>query len=339
MQTSQTRQRIKAAFFGAPQNVNLVYAQGRRAKVAELTDLYPEVVSQENFETHVDFLRDVEVIFSTWGMPALKPKQLERLPKLKALFYAAGSVQTFARPFLDKGMIVVSAWQANSIPVSEFTLSQILLAMKGYFRNARNNRSFAYWGRRMRDTGRGNYGETVALLGAGAIGRKVIGLLKPFHHRVVVFDPFLSETRAAELCVEKVSLEEAFKQGYVISNHLANLPETRHMLHGGLFASMRQNATFINTGRGATVEEEGFIETLQARPDLTALLDVTWPEPPVEESPFYTLPNVFLTTHIAGSMNDETVRMADYCIEEFQAWQAGQPLRYAVNAEMLDRMA
>jgi phosphoglycerate dehydrogenase-like enzyme len=64
----------------------------------------------------------------------------------------------------------------------------------------------------------------VALLGAGQIGRKVIELLRPFHLRVVVFDPFLSEEDAAVLSVERVSLAEAFKQGYVVSNHLANLP-------------------------------------------------------------------------------------------------------------------
>lgn len=337
MQQSNVINRPKAALFGDPALIQTVYAQGRREKVASLTDLYLDVVSKQTFESHAPRLRDLEVIFATWGMPSLTPPQLDLMPSLKMVFYAAGTVKEFACPFLERGIGIVSAWQANAIPVAEFTLSQILLSMKGFFRNELGFNSPENY--RKAFVGRGNYGETVALLGAGAVGRKVIEFLKPFNLRVVVFDPFLSEANAAKLGVEKVSLEEAFSLGYVVSNHLANVPETRKMLHAKLFASMRQDATFINTGRGATVEEPGLIDVLKSRPDLTALLDVTYPEPPVQDSPFYTMPNVHLTSHIAGSKADETMRMADYCIEEFLAWQSGRPLRYAVAQETLARMA
>ncbi|XHR30454.1 MAG: hydroxyacid dehydrogenase [Chthoniobacteraceae bacterium] len=305
--------------------------------MAGLTDLYPELVDLENFERHARSLCDLEVIFSTWKMPRLRPEHLCRLPNLKAVFYAAGTVKAFARPFLERGILVVSAWHANAVPVAEFTLGQILLSMKGYFRNAREYSEPGYW-ELGRFLGAGNYGETVALLGAGAIGQKVIELLRPFHHRVIVFDPLLSESRAEELGVEKVSLQAAFREGYVVSNHLANIPETQELLNEELFASMRADATFLNTGRGATVDEAGLIQVFASRPDLTALLDVTWPEPPVQGSPLYGLPNIHLSSHLAGSSNDETVRMADLCIEEFLAWKAKKPLRYAVTLEMLNRM-
>jgi phosphoglycerate dehydrogenase-like enzyme len=102
---------------------------------------------------------------------------------------------------------------------------------------------------------------------------------------------------------------------------------------------MRPNATFINTGRGAQVVESELIATLQARPDLTALLDVTFPEPPEADSPFYTLPNVQLSTHIAGSIGNEVVRMADYMIEEFNLVRENQPVRFEVSLGMLETMA
>jgi phosphoglycerate dehydrogenase-like enzyme len=111
------------------------------------------------------------------------------------------------------------------------------------------------------------------------------------------------------------------------------------MLGEPLFRAMRSGATFINTGRGATVDEKALIRVFGANPSLTALLDVTYPEPPVESSPLFDLPNVFLTSHIAGAAGDEVVRMADLCIEEFEAWTEGKPLRYAVTPDMLDRMA
>ena len=329
----------QAAFFnrGNIFTPDAVYGAGRRERIEQLTDLYPTVISLDNFAEHVPHLRDLEVIFSTWGMPVLGDDQLDQLPALRAVFYAAGSVQGFARPLLERGITVVSAWAANGIPVAEFTLAQILLATKGYFRNVRDCASADRRKRAFR--GAGNYCETVAILGAGQIGRKLIELLRPFNLPVIVYDPFLTEVEAHRLGVEKVSLEAAFARAYVVTNHMPNLPETRGILNGHLFANLRDDATFINTGRGATVAEAELVEVWRQRPSLTALLDVTDPEPPPPGSPLYELPNVHLSGHIAGSIGDEVHRLADFCIEEFIAWQAGRPLRYAVSLEMLETMA
>ena len=97
---------------------------------------------------------------------------------------------------------------------------------------------------------------------------------------------------------------------------------------------MRDGATFINTGRGAQVVEADMIAVLKARPDLTALLDVTSPEPPPADSELWRLPNVMISPHIGGTTGHEVVRLADCVIEEFEAWQAGKPLRYEVTREI-----
>lgn len=329
----------KTAFIcNAPGTIDRVYAEGRKEQVSSISDLYPTVITAENFQDHVEALGNLEAAFSTWGMLNLTEEQLDLLPSLKAIFYAAGSVKGFAEPFLKRGIIVVSGWGANGVPVAEFTLAQILLSNKGYFRNTQ-----AHISREARDEafrGVGNFGETVAILGAGMIGRTLIRLLKPFNLNVIVWDPFLTNEQAVKLGVEKVSsLDEAFQLGLVVSNHLANLPDTQGLLTAELFSSMRENATFINTGRGATVVEADMVRIFSERDDLTAFLDVTHPEPPVSGSPLYTMPNVHLTSHIAGSMGDEVVRMADYMIEEFQAWENGQPMRYSITLDMLSNLA
>jgi phosphoglycerate dehydrogenase-like enzyme len=330
-----TKRKPKAAFFTKQSDrLASVYGQGRRERVAELTDLYPEVVDSANFAEHAAGLSDLEVIFSTWGMPALTEEQLDQLPHLRAVFYAAGTVKGFAVPLLRRGIVVVSAWAANAIPVSEFTLAQILLSTKNYFRDVREYRQA---GKRV-SQGPGNFGETVALIGAGQIGRRMIGLLKPFNLNVLVFDPYLSDTEAAALGVTKVTLEEAFERAIVVSNHAPNIPATERMLHGGLFERMREGATFINTGRGATVTEDELLRVMRERPDLTALLDVT-ASPPDVLAEMRAQPNMRLSSHIAGSLGDEHVRLADYAIEEFIAWRDGQPLRYAVTEAMLETMA
>ncbi|MEO7720070.1 MAG: hydroxyacid dehydrogenase [Capsulimonas sp.] len=327
---------MTVAFASDEARLDLVYGQGRRDAIAERASIYPHRLTTENLADHLPELQDVEAIFGGWGMPVLQAEHLDRLPRLRAVFYAAGSVQRIARPLLERGITLVSAWAANGVPVAEFTVAQIVLANKGYFQCIRR---YAVSSEDPRTTPYGNFDQTVALLGAGMIGRKVIELLKAYRLHVIVYDPYLLDSDAVLLGVEKATLEEAFARAIVVSNHLPQLPATIGMLTGAHFASMRPNAVFINTGRGGTVREDEMTSVLAVRPDLVALLDVTDPEPPLFDSPLRTQPNVFLSPHLAGSHGDEILRMADYAIEEFDRWRRGEPLRYAVTAEMLETMA
>jgi phosphoglycerate dehydrogenase-like enzyme len=110
------------------------------------------------------------------------------------------------------------------------------------------------------------------------------------------------------------------------------------MLGGALFERLREGATFINSGRGAQVVEAELARVLAARSDLTALLDVTFPEPPPAESPLWSLPNVVISPHIGGTTGDEVPRLADCVIEELESWLAAKPLRYQVTREILATM-
>ena len=94
-----------------------------------------------------------------------------------------------------------------------------------------------------------------------------------------------------------------------------------------------------DTGRGAQVVEDDLCDALEKRPLATAVLDVTWPEPPVPDSPLYTMRNVFLSNHIAGTIANEHHRMADACIEECARYLRGEPLRWEVTMKSLEHMA
>jgi phosphoglycerate dehydrogenase-like enzyme len=326
-----------ALFYDYPQSDGEVFGHGRRERIAELTELYPHVVDAGNFEEHAPNLADVEVVFATWGMPSLSDAQLARLPKLEAVFYAAGNVKAFAQPLIDHDITLVSAWAINAIPVAEMCLAQILLSLRGYFRavreyhDVRTMAAKSFWRP-------GVLGETIGLIGMGKIGTRLRRELRAYPLRVIAHDPYLTAEHAAELEVEPVALEEVFRRAYVVSNHIPDLPTTQGVLTGALFEAMREGATFINTGRGAQVVEADLIRVLRARPDLTALLDVTWPEPPEPESELWTLPNLVISPHIGGTIGDEVSRLADCAIEEFEEWQAGRPLRYQVTREVLATM-
>ena len=287
---------------------------------------------------------DADVIFSSWGMPAFTSDEIAaHLPRVRALFYAAGSVQGFARPFLERGVRVYSAWRENAVPVSEVAVSQILLANKGFFQVCRRNRSkdahrlcHGYF-----STFPGNFDCRVGLLGCGGIGRLVAEALRAHRVEVLVFDPFLPDDAAAALGVRKASLDEIFSTCQTISNHLANNARTQGMLGYALFSQMLPNATFLNTGRGAQVVEADLVRSLEEAPDRTAVLDVTWPEPPENGSPLYSLPNVFLTPHLAGSSGNEVRRMGEAMLEEFRGWvkNPAAPSCREVKPEMLETMA
>ncbi|MBQ4576042.1 MAG: hydroxyacid dehydrogenase [Clostridia bacterium] len=335
---------MKAVFLNSktPNANTPVYPDDIRQKLYAECDFFDEVIftKEEDLIARAEDLAQVDYIFSTWGMPRFTEEQIKKyLPSLKAVFYGAGSVQGFAREFLNCGIDVFSAWGANAVPVAEFTVAQIILANKGYFQRFCHTSCEKWENRGFGNPFRGNYNTKVGLLGAGMIGKLVINMLKAYRLDVLVFDPFLSDEKAAELGVTKASLETIFAECDVISNHLANNPQTQGILKAEHFASMKFNATFINTGRGAQVDEAGLAAAMREVPTRVALLDVTMPEPPVEGSDFYKLPNVFLSPHIAGSFGNEVERMGEFMYEEMVAYKNGLPTKYGVTLKMLETMA
>jgi phosphoglycerate dehydrogenase-like enzyme len=327
-----------AFFYDYPLVDGDVFGAGRRERVAALTDLYPHVVNARNFAEHAARLADVEVIFATWGLPAFTDAHFAAMPKLRAVFYAAGNVKVFAAPLVARDVVLVSAWAENAIATAQLVLAQILLTCRGYYRGVRQyaaSRTLV-GAKDFRRTGAA--GETVGLIGMGWIARRLTKHLHDVGLRVVAYDPYLTDERAHTLDVEKVGLEEVFARAYVVSNHVPDLPTTKRMLGGALFARLRDGATFINSGRGAQVVEDELVTVLRARPDLTALLDVTDPEPPAADSPLWTLPNVVISPHLGGTIGDEVGRLADCVLAEFEAWRDGRPLQYQITAEILSTM-
>ena len=314
-----------------------VYGPAERRRLQALCGGEVRFHSEETLRRRPGDLADVEVIFSGWGMPRCDEAFLAGAPRLKAVFHAAGSV----RPFIDdavwrRGLVVSTANRALAVTVAEFVLAEILLGLKLAWRQAAAMRV-------TREARRlplpGIYGSVVGLVSVGAVARHLLSLLRHFDLRVVGYDPHLGAEAARELGIERVSLEELFEISHVVSLHTPSLPETAGMIRGRHFSRMRPDATFINTARGAVVNEAEMIEVLRRRPDIQALLDVTHPEPPAPDSPLYDLPNVVLTPHIAGALDGECRRLGAMAVDEFERYLQGAPLVGEVREEMLATIA
>lgn len=316
-----------------------IYPASVLHKMSALCEVIAEG-SPDDIPALSDKLTEVEILFTGWGAPRLDEATLAHFPSLKLVLYGAGSLKSIVTDhFWTRDLPICSAWMANAVPVAEFTFAQIILALKkvqvlpGLMRESKNKVTPAYF-----EEG-GAYGTTVSLISLGVIGRKVAKLLQLLDVQVLAYDPFCDVESAANLGVELVSLEDAFARARVVSLHTPWLKETEGMITGDLLASIPLGGTFINTARGAVVNEAEMIEVLQKRPDLSALLDVTYPEPPVKDSPFYTLPNVFLTPHIAGSIHGECGRMGEYMVDECRRWLTGEKLKYQISKSAFEKMA
>ena len=328
-------------------SIDRVYTQNAEIlkKLTNELEFPEEVINLDNIESLRDFTNGCKYVFSTWGMPEMSAGDIKKyLGGCEAIFYGAGSVQYFAKEYLKSGIKISSAWVANGVPVAEFTVSQILLACKGYFKIAKKIANPEDWKNQAKIAGGnypGNYDTKIGILGAGTVGKRVIRNLQALGVKteILVYDPYFSEKDAAAMNVKKASLEEIFSSCCAVSNHVANLPSTVGMINKAHFDLMQDYATFINTGRGAQIVESDMITALKKNPTLTALLDVTDPEPPEAGSELYALENVIMTPHIAGVGGLELRRLSEFMYGEYRLYESEKRLDYEVTLEMLEYMA
>lgn len=328
----------KVALILSPEAFASAYDEAVLARLRPVADGLTVITPGETWREQLDALRATEIIFSGWGAPRMDAEFLACLPKLQALFYAGGSVRYFMTDAVWRRGIRVSTAQAiNAIPVAEYTVSALLLGLKRFWHYAqvtRTTRDFP-----AERPMPGALGSVVGLVSYGVIARLVRERLRSFEVEVIVYDPFLDEAEARREGMRKVGLDELFATADAVSVHTPHLPETVGLIQGQHFNRLRAGACFVNTARGEVVDEPAMIEVLRRRPDLTAVLDVTAPEPPLADSPLYTLPNVVLTPHIAGSVGRECRRMGHAMVDEYERYVAGQPLLWEIDAGRAAQLA
>ncbi|WP_328419999.1 hydroxyacid dehydrogenase [Streptomyces sp. NBC_00443] len=285
-------------------------------------------------------LARTEILFTHWGAPLLTEDALHRMPRLRAVVHAAGSVKHHITDAVWRhGITVSSAATANAVPVAEFTLAAILFAGKRVLDASRT-----YAATRTRPDllpyydGYGNYHRTVGIVGASRIGRRVLDLLRPFDLDVLLHDPYLVPEEAHALGAAQAGLDELVRRSDVVSVHAPQLPETHHMFDARRIALLKDGATLINTARGRLVDTDALTAHLVTG-RIHAVLDVTEPEVLPADSPLYSLPNVLLTPHIAGSLGNELGRMTDWAVEEVARYARGLPFVHEVAPDELTRSA
>ncbi|WP_162894894.1 hydroxyacid dehydrogenase [Rhizobium terrae] len=290
-------------------------------------------------------LAEADILLAAWGTPSLTKERLRRAPRLRMVAYAAASVRTVApAEFWEASdILVTTAAAAMAIPVAEFTFAAIIMCGKDVFRlrdDHRAERGAGGFGSRrgLNLPYLGNHSRRVGIVGASRIGRLVMGMLAHSKFEIAVYDPFLTADEAAALGAMKMDLHDLLAWSDTVSLHAPILPETRHMIGARELALMADHAVLINTARGWLVDHDALLaEARSGR--LRILIDTPDPEPLPADSPFYDLPNVVLTPHIAGALGNELRALSDLAITEIERFVGGLAPLHPVHSRDLERIA
>lgn len=198
------------------------------------------------------------------------------------------------------GICVTRTTGANALSVAEMALAQIMACARQFEKNRRTVES-GVW---VKNVGSEISGKTVGIIGFGAIGKKLAGLLKGFSCKVFIYDPNADEKTEEEFGVVSVSLDEIYEKSDVISIHVPYIPATHHMVNKDAFNKMKKTAIVVCTSRGNIVDEEALYEALKENRIMGAGLDVFADEPLSPDNPLIGLDNIILTPHVSGQTRD-----------------------------------
>jgi phosphoglycerate dehydrogenase-like enzyme len=210
--------------------------------------------------------------------------------------------------------------------ISEFVFGYLLLHERKILQRLANQRE-RRWDHSTTGTLRG---KTLGLLGVGSIGTHLAGTAKHFSMRVHGF------TRSSESCPDvdgysHVDLPAfATRLDYLVCI-LPNTHATHHLVDAAVLAALPRHALFVNTGRGATVDEPALADALSKGRIAGAVLDVFEQEPLPPERIFWDTPNLFITSHTAGPSFPEDI--AGVFIENYRRYLKNESLKYRVDFE------
>lgn len=307
--------------------------------IAELAALGRVTVWDETAAQLADALATATVVVTGWGTPALTtlthwtPHHATQL-----VVHTAGTVKHLIPvTALIAGLRVSHANVALADSVAEFTIGTLIMARRNVFAAAQRYRTQQpplpiHAQHELR-------GSTVGIIGASAIGRRVMQLLPVFGVRILLCDPYVTSAVAAQYQATLVPLDTLLQHSDIVSLHAPVTPHTIGMLGAREFALMRDGTWFINTARGRLIDADALLGELQ-RGRLNALLDVTDPhEPLAADSPFWALDNCVILPHMAAVTRQARLRQRDISIAEIRRFIHGEALLHQVTAAQWDTMA
>lgn len=264
-------------------------------------------------------LKDTGVMFGF----RLPKDALKRAPKLKWIQMMTAGVERYLDADMIKSDVVITnASGLAAIPIAEWLMTVMLMSarqMPRYFRNQQESKWERYSSAILR-------GKTVGIIGLGAIGTKTARLANSFGMKVIGCRRSQRRARYCDAIVPREKLPELLAESDFVIIAVPWTPETNGMIGAKELASMKPTAFLLNIGRGDIINEPELIKALETKRVAGAGLDVFSQEPLPPSSPLWKLPNVIMTPHIAGSMEDYVGQACDMFVKNLERYVAGKRL-------------
>ena len=230
----------------------------------------------------------------------------------------------------EKGVVVMNAPDGNATTAAEHAIS-MMMALSRNIPQATASMKAGKWEKK-KFMGRELTGKTFGVIGVGRIGGIAASRAQGLKMKTIAYDPHMPRDIAEKIGVELVSLDELAKRADYISVHVPLTKETKNLVSHEFFASMKNDAMFIDCARGGVCDEEALYEALEKNEIAGAALDVFVQEPTTAENcPMLKLDNFICTPHLGASTSEaqENVavaiaeQVADYLIKG-SVYQCGQ---------------
>lgn len=257
-------------------------------------------------------------------MHPVSEKILSQMPKLKVIArYGVGYDNVNLDDVDAHGIIVTNTPGANATAVAETAVMHMLMAGRSFYQQRLsitedvNNIQI----------GQEVTNKTIGIIGFGAIGQKIDQLLTGFNVKVLAYARHNKVVKNGRMA----SLEEIYTQSDFVVLALPATSETNNMIDMAVFKKMKSNAVLVNIGRGTVIDEQALINALKSGEIAGAGLDVVAVEPISEDNELLSLPNVFVTPHVAAKSREAFDTVGLTAAEEVVRVLNGQAPRYQVN--------
>jgi D-3-phosphoglycerate dehydrogenase len=227
---------------------------------------------------------------------------------------------------MTDGPVYTSATGAFALPVAEHALALMLAGARYIHASARATEWIETPARSVEEA-------TVAIVGAGGIGRALIELLTPLHMRVLAVNRRGRPVDGADVTVSVDRLDDVLPEADYVVLAAPSTAGTRHLIDAGRLERMRRDAWLINVGRGSLVDTDALVAALEAGQLGGAALDVTDPEPLPAGHPLWHHEQVLITPHVATTKGADRRHYSRRIRDNVDRFAAGEPLLGVVDRD------
>jgi phosphoglycerate dehydrogenase-like enzyme len=279
-----------------------------------------------------------EVLLTAWSTKILPKNIKSYTPTLKYISHICGTVCGFVPRGVIKDGIAVTNWgDCVSRTVGEHCLLQVLACLRRAAKWQLDVHVRKKW-RPDKYEAFTLFDKTIGLHGFGGSAREFVKLVKPFNCKISAYSPNVPDSYFEQYNVKRsLSLEDIFSENEIIVDLASHTAQTHKIVNEGLLRKIRPGGIFVNSGRGAVVDEAAMAKVAREG-RIQIALDVFEKEPLPEDSPLRGLENVFITPHIGGPTMDERKICGMHALKNIEAYFNKKPLKAVIGLAEYDRM-